>query len=722
MKLIRQFDRMDCGPACVCMIASHYGRRVSLPYVRTLCGLTREGVSIAGIRKALEVLGFESVALKMTTAQLQQDCPLPAVLYWEQRHFVVLEKVTKNGKYVICDPEAGRCKYTPDDFARKWLNGENGVVVAAQPASDLGTSAGRTRAESIVDFARRYVFPYKAQLFQALCALAVGMLIGLLLPLLTKVMVDDGVGGRDFGLIADILVAQLALYAGQAIMTMTGSWVALYMSTRISVAMVGDFLRRLIILPASYFDTKTPGDHQQRINDHGRLQTFLTSYSLEFLFSLVSIPFCVALTAFYSPAVSVVFLAFTLAAFGWTAYFFRRRRRIDHEQFAINARNQNHVYEIIDGITDIKLNGLGNWKLRDWEDLQQQRYRLNQKALKLSQIQTAGYNLLTQARNILVTGVMALSVVGGQMTMGMMIAVTAIIGMVAAPLAQAVAFMQQYQDARISLERASEVHMVEPEETPDQKGMPTLAVNSDIKFTNVTFSYAPGLAKPVIDDVSLVIPAGKMTAIVGESGSGKTTLVKLLLKLYTPTSGCITVGPQDITQIAASALRGAFGIVMQECHLFSDTLMRNITMDNDMDYERMRSAINTACLDDFVASHPLGLHRALGTEGTGVSGGERQRIMIARAVYKKPSCLILDEATSSLDAETEARITHNLDDCFAATTRIVIAHRLSTVRNADHIIVMHRGRVVESGTHMQLIEREGYYFNLIRNQLELAAT
>lgn len=339
MKLIRQFDRMDCGPACVCMIASHYGRRVSLPYVRTLCGLTREGVSIAGIRKALEVLGFESVALKMTAAQLQQDCPLPAVLYWEQRHFVVLEKVTKNGKYVICDPAAGRCKYSPDDFARKWLNGESGVVVAAQPASDLGTAAGRTSPESIVDFARRYVFPYKAQLFQALCALAVGMLIGLLLPLLTKVMVDDGVGGRDFGF-----------------------------------------------------------------------------------------------------------------------------------------------------------------------------------------------------------------------------------------------------------------------------------------------------------------------------------------------------------------------------------------------YERMRSAINTACLDDFVASHPLGLHRALGTEGTGVSGGERQRIMIARAVYKNPSCLILDEATSSLDAETEARITHNLDDCFAATTRIVIAHRLSTVRNADHIIVMHRGRVVESGTHMQLIEREGYYFNLIRNQLELAAT
>lgn len=710
---------MDCGPACVRMIASHFGRDFSLSYLRSVSQMTREGVSVAGIRSAFDHIGINCAAFQMTTEQLRADCPTPAILYWEQKHFVVLEKVKSRGRMLVADPAFGRHTMSTADFSRSWLNGTHGVVIVAEPREDFFEKKSDIRRHGFSEFIRQYIIPYKWQLLQSLLAMFVGMLLGLVTPFLTQAVVDQGIATRNLGLIYDILLAQLALFAGSFVMGLIGSWVTLYMSTHISIEVLRDYLRKLLRLPMSFFDTKSVGDYHQRIGDHSRLQSFLTGSSIDTLFSLVSVPFYLAIVAYYSPLIMFVYLAFTALSTAWMTYFFRRRKVLDYEQFQVNARNQTKLYEMMSGIVDIKVNGYDDYKLREWESLQQQQYRMSQKVLRLGQVQSTGFTVIGQLRNIIITCWIAAEVVNGNLTLGMMMSISAIVGMVNSPLSQLIGFLQQYQDAKISLERSQEVHLCDPEDSPTQKSVPSDAPR-DIELRHVSFSYVGDGAAPVISDVSFRIPAGKMTAIVGESGSGKTTLMKLLLKFYAPNSGEILLGGENLANFSAASMRRATGIVMQENFLFSDTVHQNIVMGEPEDPDRLRAAIATACLDDLMARHPLGPEMKVGQEGLGVSGGEQQRIMIARAAYKNPLYLMLDEATSSLDADNEARITENLSTDFTGKTRLVIAHRLSTVRHADNIIVLRHGQVVEQGTHEQLVALGGYYFNLIQNQLELA--
>lgn len=724
MKFTRQFDQMDCGPACIRMVASHYGKDYPLSYLRSLSHLTREGVSVAGIRDALGEIGMESATFEMTLEQLREKCPLPAILYWEQKHFVVLYKitrqtVTKKCRFYIANPAYGKYKLDDEGMSEFWLNGGNGVVVAMEPTKEFYNKQPAKEKHSLLRFAQKYVWRYRWELSQSFVGMLLGLLLSLVSPFLTQALVDDGIGLRNMGLILNVMFAQIFLFIGSFSMGLIGSWVSLYMGTRININVLGDYLSKLLRLPMTFFDTKSVGDYQQRLGDHGRLQSFVTGGTLQTFFSLISAPALLFIIGWYSPFILVVYLFLTTLSTLWMSYFFKKRKALDYEQFRVSAENKTKLYELMSGITDIKLNAYDDYKLNEWHEMQEKQYRMSQKALRLGQIQNTGYTMIGQLRNIIITCWIAAEVVEGNLTLGMMMSISAIIGQVNGPLSQLVSFLQQFQDAKISLERSEEVHLCKDEDCENALHLPD-DEPKDIIIRNLTFSYTGRIGKPVLKDISFDIPAGKMTAIVGESGSGKTTLMKLLLKFYEPTTGKILIGGIDLNNYSAKSVRQMSGIVMQDNFVFSDTVKNNIILGEEYDDKKLQLSIDASCLSDYINSQPLGVETKIGSDGVGVSGGEKQRIMIARAIYKNPQYMMLDEATSSLDAENERRITENLDKIFVERTRVVIAHRLSTVKDADNIVVLKHGTVVESGTHSELVAKKGYYYQLVHNQLELA--
>lgn len=714
---------MDCGPACVRMVASAHGKLFPLPWLRSVACLTKEGVSVAGIRQALKEVKMESGAFRMTPDELADKCPLPAILHWNQNHFVVLEKVKcRRGtrQWHIADPAFGRRTATDADMAEHWLAGDKGVVIAAEPAAGFDAQTPPRETHSFMAFAREHVWPYRSSMMKSALVMLAGLLLSLTLPYLTQAMVDKGIGSKDTGLIFTILLAQLAIVAGSFVIQLIGNKVTLYMSTHISISIITSYLTKLMRLPMSFFDTKSAGDYQQRIADHSRLQSFLTVGSLQTLFSLVSVPFYLVVIGTYNLVVLAAYIVFTALSIAWSVWFFRRRRALDFEQFQLNALAQNRMYEMTGGIVDIKVNGFEQYKIDQWRDIQRKQYDMSLRVMRLDQRQNAGFLAIGETRNLFIMCWIALLVVEGSMTLGMMMSVSVIIGMVSGPLGQLVDFMRRMQDARISLERSDEVRMADNEDRPGMAAVdPSRPM--DIELRGVTFAYGGRLGKPAVSDISFTIPAGSFVAIVGESGSGKTTLMKLLLKFYEPQEGNIMLGGRPIGDYSAASFRSACGIVSQDNFLFSDTMERNIVLGCDYDRRRLDDAVATACLTDVAESRPLGLQTKVGAEGEGLSGGERQRVMMARVAYKRPPYIMLDEATSNLDAQTEQRITDNIADRFAGATRLVIAHRLSTVRNADLIIVMRGGRVVETGTHQSLVDARGYYYELIHNQLDLPA-
>ena len=722
MNFTRQYDAMDCGPACIRMLASAHGKLFPLSWLRSQSCLTKEGVSVAGIRHALGEVRMDSGAFRMTLGELEEKCPLPAILHWNQNHFVVVERVRRRrGKreWSIADPAFGRYTASDTEMAEHWLAGDKGVVIAAEPAEGFDEQNPPSESHSFRAFAREHVWPYRWSMVKSAIVMLAGLLLSLVLPYLTQAMVDKGIGAKNTDLIFAILAAQLAIVAGSFAIQLIGNKVTLYMSTHISISIITTYLSKLLRLPISFFDTKSAGDYQQRIADHSRLQSFLTVGSLQTLFSLISVPFYLAIIGTYNLVVLVAYVVFTALSIAWSVWFFNRRKALDFEQFQLNALTQNRMYEMTGGIIDIKINGFERYKIEQWRDIQKKQYEMSLKVMKLDQRQNAGFMAIGQARNLFIMCWIALLVVGGGMTLGMMMSVSVIIGMVSGPLSQLVDFMRRLQDARISLERSDEVRMADDEDRPDmaevEGGAPM-----DIELRDVTFGYGGALGTPAVSNVSFTIPAGSFVAIVGESGSGKTTLMKLLLKFYEPQSGQILLGGRRIEDYSAASLRSRCGIVSQDNFLFSDTIERNIVLGEEFDRQRLDEAVATACLEGVVASRPLGLNTKVGAEGEGLSGGERQRVMMARVAYKHPPYIMLDEATSNLDAHTEQRITDNIATRFAGSTRLVIAHRLSTVRDADLIIVMKQGQIVETGTHNDLISRRGYYYELISNQLEIA--
>ena len=724
-----QFDMMDCGPACLRMIAKYYGKYFTLQTLRKKCFITHEGVSMLGVSEAAESIGFRSLGVRLDTDRLVENASLPSILHWNQNHFVVLYKVKEkqNGKHIfyIADPASKCVRYNREEFEKCWcsLAGEReGTALLLTPGPDfdqIDEELENTTKRDLIFFAR-YLLPYKGQFMQFLLCMTLGSLLQMAFPFLTQAMVDVGIGDHNLGFITIVLIAQLALFFSQLAIGFLRGWIMLHINSRIDIALISDFLMKLMKLPLHYFDTKMTGDIMQRIGDHARIKSFLMGNTVNILFSVVNFFIFTGILGYYHPLILVIFLGGNSLHVVWILSFMRFRRELDIKRFNQSAGEQSKIIQLIQGMQEIKLNNCERQKRWEWEHIQVKLFRINVRGLSLGQIQQAGSSFFTQTTGIIVSFIAAKAVVDGQMTLGMMMSLTYIIGQVAAPISEFIGFAQSFQDAKISLERLNEIHNQVDEEQNIETKLSRLPVNRDICLKDVTFSYSGADRDYALEGVNLTIPANKVTAIVGASGSGKTTIVKLLQGFYEPLRGQITIGNNPLSLINPHLWRSKAGSVMQESFIFSDTIARNIAIATDeIDIDRLHHAVEVANIGDYINSLPLGYSTKIGMEGNGLSAGQRQRILIARAVYKNPEYIFFDEATNALDANNESIIMNNLQTFYQGKTVLVVAHRLSTVRHADKIIVLDHGKVIEEGTHEELTARRGAYYTLVKNQLEL---
>jgi len=712
------------------MIARHYGRTYTLETLRERCFITREGVSMLGISDAAESIGMRSMGVKISVEQLAKDAILPCILHWNQHHFVVLYKVSRHRKgghrFHIADPASQKAVFRQEELERCWLakkeNGEDvGMALLLEPGPDFMAYEDEKRsAKRDLFFFVRYLLPYKRQFLQLVIGMFLGMVLQIIFPFLTQSLVDVGIRSADLGFVSLILIAQLALFLSQLGVGFIRSWILLHVNSRVDITLISDFLMKLMRLPLRYFDTKNTGDIMQRIGDHGRIKSFLMGNSINILFSLLNFLVFGFILAYYNPIILLIFLFGNTCHIVWILSFMKYRRELDIRRFNQSAGEQSKLIQLIQGMQEIKLNNCEKQKRWEWERIQVKLFRISLRGLAIGQIQQVGSVFFTQITGIIISFIAAKSVVEGNMTLGMMMSLTYIIGQVSAPIGDFIGLAQAWQDAKISLERLNEVHRRKDEEQGIYGKLSVLPENHDIRLENVTFSYSGAERDYALENVTMTIPEHKVTAIVGASGSGKTTVIKLLQGFYSPNKGCIKIGETPLGMINPHLWRSRTGSVMQESYIFSDTIAKNIAVSTEnVDKERLRHAVKAANIDDFIHSLPMGYNTKIGMEGNGVSQGQRQRILIARAVYKNPEFIFLDEATNSLDTNNESVIMHNLQKFYEGKTVVIVAHRLSTVRHADNIIVMDEGHIVEEGTHEELTRKRGVYFSLVHNQLDL---
>ena len=720
-----QHDAMDCGPTCLRMVAAYYGKRYSLEGLREKSFITREGVSMLGISEAAEKIGFRSICVQVGYAKLQ-EAPLPCIIHWNQQHFVVVYKL--NDKHVwVADPGAGKLKYTKEEFCNCWLSSrkneeDTGVALLLEPTPEFYTieDEGDEVNRKGFSFLYSYLRPYRGLVGQLLLGLLLGSMIQLMLPFLTQSVVDFGINNQNLGFIYLVLIAQLMLSFSSSAVDFIRGWILLHLGTRINIALISDFLIKLMKMPIAYFDSKMTGDILQRINDHKRIQDFLTGSSLSVIFSVFNIIIFGIVLLVYSGMIFLIFMGGSTLYVTYVWLFMKKRAELDHKRFAQQSANQSTVVQLVNGMQEIKLSACEQQKRWEWERIQAKLFKVNIKSLALRQYQDSGAVLINQSKNLLITALVASLVVKGEMTLGMMLSVQYIIGQLNSPVNELIAFARDMQDARLSMDRLSEVRDKPDEEDPTRELLREIPEGKEIRLQNLNFKYDPLSEYPTLDDINLVIPPGKQTAIVGMSGSGKTTLVKLLLGFYPPASGDIFIGDTPLGSYSIREWRKRCGVVMQDGFIFSDSIAGNIAPGVEhIDKKRLRHAAEVANIHDFIEELPLAYNTKIGQEGHGLSQGQKQRILIARAVYKGPEFIFFDEATNALDANNERTIMNNLQTFFKGRTSVVVAHRLSTVRNAEQIIVIEQGRIAETGTHEALIALEGRYYKLVKNQLEL---
>ncbi|HDR68297.1 MAG TPA: peptidase domain-containing ABC transporter [Bacteroidaceae bacterium] len=718
-----QLDAMDCGPTCLRMIARYYGKHFTLQTLREKSFLSREGVSLLGIAEAAESIGFQTMGVSITWERLTKEVPLPVIVHWKQNHFIVVYKIKKD-KIYVSDPGFGQTIYSREEFLKGWIStrkdGEaRGSALLLQPTPDFFNQEDEPLNKKGFGFLLKHLSPYKRYVTHLILGLFLGSIIQFILPFLFQSIIDFGITNQDRNFIFLILTFQFVL-----ILTVTGidllrRWILLHLSTRINISIVSEFLVKLMKLPIGFFDTKLTGDILQRIGDHRRIEAFITTSSLTVLFSMVYLLIFGIILAIYSLKILLIFIIGSALYFLWVFIFMRKRRTLDHKKFNRLAEEQSKMIQIIHGIRELKLNNAERKKRWEWQNIQAGLFRVNIKSMQVSQYQEAGGIFINESKNILINVVAALAVMNGSMTLGMLIAVSYILGQLNGPIEQMIAFMHRAQDAKISLERLGEIHETK-DETQKDTGISLVPAGADIRIKDLTFSYQGPHSRDVLQDINIELQKSSVTAVVGMSGSGKTTLIKLLLGFYAPSTGEIRIGDQNLVHMQTDLWRNQCGVVMQDGYIFSDTIANNIALGRDeINSEQLLYAARMACIDDFIDELPLGYNSKIGQEGLTLSGGEYQRILIARAVYKNPSFFFMDEGTSALDANNEKRIMKNLEEVFRDKTVVIVAHRLSTVRNADNIIVMDSGRIVEQGNHNILTMKKGYYYNLIRNQLEM---
>lgn len=720
----QQHDQMDCGPTCLRMVAKQYGRGFSIQKLREATQIGKEGVSLLGISEAAESLGFKTLAVKVPFKQLEKDAPLPCIVHWKQNHFVVVYQIKKSQVY-IADPALGLIKYSYAEFESQWattiVEGEKtGIALLLEPTQRFYQETDEQAKGINLSMLSGYVFKYKRLILQLFLGLFIGSILQLILPFLTQSVVDTGIQTHNLHFIYLVLAAQLMLFIGRMSVEFIRSWILLHISTRINLSILSDFLGKLLRLPVSFFESKKTGDILQRIGDHQRIESFLTGTSLNVLFSMFNLIIFSVVLAYYNLTIFGVFLISSVVYSVWIVFFLRYRRKLDNKRFALASQNQSSLIQLVQSVPELKLNNAEIKKRWEWENLQVKNFHLSVKGLALQQYQQTGAMIINEGKNIVISFLAATAVVNGQMTLGAMMALQYIIGQLNSPVEQLIQFMQHYQDAQISLERLNEIHEIDDEETTQKPLLHILPENQDIQLKNLTFTYTGAGNEPVLKNINLTIPQGKITAIVGTSGSGKTTLLKLLLKFYKPQSGEIRLGNVSLENISHKLWRSKCGTVMQEGVIFSDTIAENIAFSDEFpDTKKLLYAVKVANIQSFIEELPLSYNTKIGAEGNGISQGQKQRMLIARAVYKNPDFIFFDEATNALDANNESVIMSNLEEFFKNRTVIVVAHRLSTVKNADQIVVMEKGEIVEVGTHAELTQRHGKYFELVKNQLEL---
>lgn len=721
---VKQPDAMDCGPACLKMVAAFYKKSFSLESIRKRCFITREGVSFLGLSEAADSLGFRTIGVKISFEMLTGNVPLPCIVHWKQRHFIVVYKI-KNDKIWAADPAVGPVKYDREEFTRNWASTmadgkPAGLVLIIEPTPAFFEKESEHEKSRGFRFLFKYFRLYDKYFYQLILGLLIGSCIQLIIPFLTQSIVDIGLNNNDIGFIYLILFAQLALVIGRMSVEFIRGWLLLHIGTRVNVAIISGFLQKLMSLPISFFDTKLTGDILQRIEDNNRIEEFLTSASLSILFSFFNLVIFGIVLAIFSIKILTLFLAGTIMYILWISLFMQPRAKLDHQRFKQMSIAGSKLINIVNGIQEIKLTQSETSKRWDWERLQASLFGLKVKGLGIIQYQSAGATFINEVTNLLITVVAATAVLKGAMTLGMMLAVQFIIGQLNVPVNQIISFFRMSQDAKMSLNRLAEVHEMENEEHEPGMKVRKLPEKKDLFINNVSFQYEGPNSPYALKDVDLYIEENKTTAIVGTSGSGKTTLLKLLLGFYKPVAGEILIGDTRLPNLSLRIWREKTGAVMQDGFLFPESIASNIAPGiAEIDEDKMVKAAEIANIKGFIESLPLGYNTKIGANGHGLSEGQMQRLLIARVVYKDPEIIIFDEATNSLDANNEKAIVENLADFFKGKTVIIVAHRLSTVRNADKIIVMDNGRIVETGTHESLIQNKGAYFNLVKNQLEL---
>lgn len=723
-----QHDAMDCGPACLRMVAAFHGRFFSLEGLRQRAHLNREGVSLLGISEAAEALGLRSTGVMVSFEELT-TAPLPCIVHWNQQHFVVVYgfKSKKGNTLVeVADPAGGKQRYTQEEFCRCWISSQTdeqaiGIALLLEPTPEFYAQEGERVNRRGFAFLFNYIRPYRNFITQVIIGLVVGSLLQLVLPFLTQSIVDVGIATNDLSYIWLVLIAQLMLMISSTATDFIRGWILLHLGTRVNIALISDFLIKLMRLPMGYFDTKMTGDILQRINDHSRIQHYLTNSSLNVVFSAFTLIIFSLVLLLYNFSIFGIFVVGSALYFAWVWLFMKRRAALDHKNFALQSANQSNLIQLVNGMQEIRLNGCEQQKRWEWERVQARMFKLRIRGLALAQYQDSGGVLINQTKNLLITAFVAKLVIDGSMTLGMMLAVQYIIGQLNSPIDQLISFMRESQDAKLSLERLSEIHEKADEESTLHPGVQEIPAGQPIVLHNIVFGYdTTRMGEPVIRGINLYIPAGKQTAIVGSSGSGKTTLVKLMLGFYPLLHGEIRVGNHRLDTYSQREWRKKCGVVMQDGFIFSDTIARNIAPgDERIDKEKLLHAAQIANIKEFIESLPLGYNTKIGQEGVGLSQGQKQRILIARAVYKDPEVVFLDEATNALDTNNERVIMQQLEQFLNGRTSVVVAHRLSTVRNADQIVVLDKGNIVEQGTHEELLKSGGAYYRLVKNQLDV---
>ena len=721
---VKQPDAMDCGPACLKMVAGFYRRNFSMESLRRKCYITRDGVSFLGLSEAAHFIGFRTIGVKIPFTLLKQDVPLPCIVHWRQKHFVVVYKI-KNDIVYVADPAIGLVRYSKEEFEQNWASALSdgkpaGLVLIIEPTPAFYQNEGEQEKSNGFRFLFKYFRLYRKYLFQLVLGLFLGSCIQLILPFLTQSIIDIGLNNDDIGFIYLILAAQLALIFGRLSVEFIRGWLLLHIGARVNVAVISGFLQKLMSLPVAFFDTKLTGDILQRIEDNNRIEEFLTSASLSILFSFFNIIVFGIVLAIFSIKILLLFLAGSVLYIIWISLFMKKRAILDHQRFRQMSQSGNKLINIINGMQEIKLTQSEMNMRWDWEKLQASLFVLKVKGLGIVQYQSAGATFINETANVLITVVAATAVLKGEMTLGMMLAVQFIIGQMNVPVSQIIGFFRLSQDAKMSLNRLAEVHDLEEEESDSESKVRKIPDSKSIYINNLSFQYEGPRSPYALRDIDLFIEENKVTALVGASGSGKTTLLKMLMGFYKPVGGEILVGDTRLSNLSLRTWREKVGAVMQDGYLFPGTIAFNIAPGaEEIDDERMVQAAEVANIRNTIESLPLGYNTKIGANGHGLSEGQKQRLLIARIIYKNPDVVIFDEATNSLDAVNEKVIVGNLSGFFRGKTVVIAAHRLSTVRNADMIVVLDNGRIIETGDHSTLIGTKGAYYNLVKNQLEL---